>query len=288
MTGGPLPQLSRLAVAGVGLIGGSIARRAQAAWPGVHVVGVDTPEIMAEALHAGVIDESCDSVDRLPDVDLVVLAAPVGTIVELIEAVAVRRLEGVVTDVGSTKRVIAEAARRHGLRRFVGGHPVAGAERGGLANARADLFEGRPWAIVAGDADADAVALVSDFAQGLGAVPRRTSAEDHDRAMAFVSHLPQLVAVALAEAARSAAGPMAPALSGRAMDEMTRLASSPPDLWADILTSNADFVGEAVSVFAGLLSRLDRGSGLPSERTSLFQHAAGWREALVLARTRTE
>jgi prephenate dehydrogenase len=285
----PAPPLcARLGVVGVGLIGGSVARRARAAWPGVRLSGVDDAATIARAIDAGVIDEGYASLEGLRRADLIVLAAPIPAVVALLGEVADLGLTCLVTDVGSTKRTVMAASRRTGVRRFVGGHPMAGAERGGFSSARADLFEGRPWAIVPGEADEQDVAFVSAFVRGLGAIPKRTNAEEHDRAVAFVSHLPQLIAIGLAGAAMEGGGPMAVELAGQGMESMTRLAASSPDLWAGILDSNADQVREALAVFTGILERASIGSGDVAALRAMFGQASAWREALGEARGRGE
>ena len=184
---------ARVAIVGVGLIGGSIAHALRRQAPTVRIVGVDRPEVLAQARAAGLVDAEAPRVEDLADVDLIVLATPIPAILEAIGALGARRLPAVVTDVGSTKRRIVAAARASGLRPFVGGHPMAGRERGGLREASADLFVGRRWFLVDADTDPRAGDRLAVFARLLGAEPERVEATSHDRAMAYVSHLPQLV-----------------------------------------------------------------------------------------------
>ncbi|HYN07908.1 MAG TPA: prephenate dehydrogenase/arogenate dehydrogenase family protein [Vicinamibacterales bacterium] len=239
---GPFPTIG---IVGLGLIGGSIALRARANWPAVRLLGVDGTDVTHEAVSRGLVNEPRTSVADLTDADLIVLATPVPAVIELIDAVARARLGGVITDVGSTKRDIVQAATRAGLANFVGGHPVAGSERGGLSAARADLFEGRPWLLVGAAPDAAPVRRLEQFVTALGARPMHLDATTHDRAMAYLSHLPQLLAAALMRAAADGCDADALATSGRAFRDMTRLASSPADVWKGILATNADFVAEA-------------------------------------------
>jgi prephenate dehydrogenase len=232
-------------IVGLGLIGGSIALRARATWRGVKLLGVDRDPVIASALARRVVDQARASVAALADADLVVLAAPVPDVIALIGDVAAARLPGIVTDVGSTKRDILKAASEARLETFVGGHPMAGAERGGLAAARADLFESRPWLLVDAAEESATVRRLQRFVAGLGARPLHVDAVTHDRTMAYLSHLPQLLAVTLMQTAEDACGPAMLAASGRAFRDMTRLASSPADVWKGILATNADFVAEA-------------------------------------------
>jgi prephenate dehydrogenase len=179
--------------------------------------------------------------------------------------------EAVITDIGSTKRRVMDVAS--GMETFVGGHPMAGSERTGADHAQADLFAGRPWLLVRGHASDRAARLIEGVARALGAAPTWLDADAHDRVVAYVSHLPQVIAVALTNAAREGAGDDGLAASGRAFSEMTRLASSPAAMWADILADNADFVTEALTRFAEHLPQA--GDLLREEwvRTA-FAHAA--------------
>lgn len=278
------PPFERIGIVGLGLIGGSIAQGIRRTWPGVQIAGVDRPEVTQAASRSGLIDTEQDSVAALTDADLVVLAAPVPDIVELLKAASRAGLRGVLTDVGSTKRRIMQAAADAGLGDFVGGHPIAGAERGGFDHARPDLFEGRPWLLVTDGAPSHAVARVEQLVRGLGADPRHLDAQTHDRTMAYVSHLPQLLAVALMNTTGAAVGEAGLAVSGRAFAEMTRLAASPPDLWRGILESNADFVSEA---FASMAAALEAGRRAPRDFDRLadeFERARTWRERMIRQR----
>ena len=248
MTAGTAPPLHRIGIAGLGLIGGSIAHDLRARWPDVHVAGVDAHDVLDAALASGVIHDGSPSVNALADADLVVLAAPVPAIIDLIGALGSAGFRGIVTDVGSTKRQILAAAERAGLTRFVGGHPMAGSERGGFVEARPGLFAGQPWFIVpprpgTRSEERDAV---ERLARALGAVPVDVDAATHDRTVAHVSHLPQLLAVALMNTAVDACGETTLAHAGRGFADMTRLARSPADLWTGILDTNRDCIAQAV------------------------------------------
>lgn len=245
----------RVGIAGVGLIGGSIAAAVRAVWPQVAITGLDRPDVLTAAAAADLIDTRGRSVDDLIDLDLIVLAAPVPEILTLIPQVARLGPRALVTDVGSTKRHILRGAASADLSHFIGGHPMAGAERPGLEHARADLFHGQPWVLTPGAAvPDDAITRLERFVvEGMGAVPRRLDADTHDRTVAYISHLPQLLAVALMNTAGGAVGEAGLALSGRAFGEMTRLASSPADLWEGILATNADYVAEAAAAMAAEL-----------------------------------
>ena len=271
------PPFSRVGIVGLGLIGGSIALATRTAWPGVTIVGLDRSPETAVAAHRGVAHEVVERVADLAGCDLILIAAPLPQIVEVLPEIAAARSHAVVTDVGSTKRRIMTAARAAGLSRFVGGHPMAGSEHAGLGHARGDIFEGRPWLLVEQDAGADVHAALARFVQGLGGVPQWIDAETHDRTVAYISHLPQAIAIALMNAATDAVGESGLTAGGRAFNEMTRVASSPSGMWEAIFSQNGDFVAEALARFV---------QALPTE--AHLRDAAWVREAFArAARART-
>lgn len=281
------PVFQRLAIIGLGLIGGSIALAVRERWPAVRITGVDQPSVLAHARGSGAIEHGASAAADIGDVDLIVLAAPVRQNVELLRALAAHpRPRTIVTDVGGTKRSIMAAARELSPQvRFIGGHPIGGAEKGGFGFARPDLFAGRPW-IFTPDAssDRDALEHLVMFARGLGARPSEMAPAAHDRAMAFLSHLPQLTASALMETVGSATSADDLKLAGRGLTDTTRLASSPGDIWRDICATNADVVGEALDRLIAQLTELrgDLSRGDAVER--IFHDAARWRAELMKGR----
>ena len=282
MGGRAAPPPARVGLVGLGLIGGSIAQGLRRAWPQAEICGVDTRETAARARDAGAITSAAATIRELAGVDLVVFATPVGAIVDGLSSAAVLEDSTVVTDTGSTKRAILRAAADAGVARFVGGHPMAGGEHGGLANARADLFAGRPWIIVPPNPPApDAEALVETMVLALGARPVRMDARDHDRVMAHVSHVPQLLSSALMASAAAAIGAAGLRAAGQGFRDMTRLASSPSDIWADILSTNADFVIDALRALAAALPADDAAVGDAARITALFAEALTARETMT-------
>jgi len=189
----------------------------------------------------------------------------------------------VVTDTGSTKRdIVARAAGLPSRLTFVGGHPLGGAAVGGIEHARADLFRTRPWIFTPPDDTAsDALRRLTAFASALGSSPSVLTPEEHDRALAYLSHLPQLAASALMAVVGHGVGADGLALAGRGLVDTTRLASSPSDIWRDIAASNADQIAPAldrlIEVLTALRADLDGGSRL----AEVFAEAARWREQLV-------
>ena len=281
------PPFDRVAIVGLGLIGGSIALAARQRWPSCLVIGVDRKEILEKAMVLHAIDVAADDPVVMAEADLVVLAAPVeqniDRLADLERHVAT---PAVVTDVGSTKRTTVEAARQLPARfTFVGGHPLGGAPRSGIEHARPDLFVKRPWLFTPDGAAAEGVVeRLSGFVRALGAEPHVVDAAEHDRLLAFVSHLPQLAASALMHVVGDQAGERGLAFTGRGLFDATRLASSPPDIWRDICRSNADAIGEALDGFIAELQVLRAGLETGAEIDRVFDSAGIWRAHLARLR----
>ena len=231
----------KLAIIGPGLIGHSIALAARRGEPDATIVEIDRG----------------DSLDAVRDANLIVLATPVGVILELIQHRADLLRETVTLDTGSTKRAIVHAARGAGLDRFVGGHPMAGAATSGPPAARADLFEDKPWFLVPHGAVHQAVDRAQAFVSQLGARPvvLADDGQEHDRAMAAVSHLPQAVASVLMMVAASSAGERL-AWAGSGLRDTTRLATADASVWQSIFASNAAELRPLLMEMASSLRRL--------------------------------
>jgi prephenate dehydrogenase len=235
-------ELKRLAIVGPGLIGTSIALAAKRRWPAIEMRTIDRGE----------------SLDRIGDAQLVVLASPVDAIVETLPRLsAVIAPDALVTDTGSTKRAIMMAAATSGLRHFVGGHPMAGGTTPGPADARADLFDGRAWFLTNPDAP-ESVRRAQAFVEALGATPvvLADRGEEHDRLMAGVSHLPQVVASALMTFVGRAVGEENLTWAGAGLRDTTRLADSRPAMWTSILASNSAELGPLLKQFASELTAI--------------------------------
>jgi prephenate dehydrogenase len=243
-----------VAVVGCGLIGGSIVQSLRKAGHASRLMAVDREQVLAVARpHVDVAAEpgTPQARELVAEADLVVLAVPVFAIIQnlgwVLDAI---REDAVVTDTGSVKKPILAAARSHPhSARFVAGHPMAGRETGGFEAATADLFEGSRWFLAAdqkGSARAAhpaAVDRVVALAKAVGAEPTMIDAEAHDRAMAYVSHAPQLVASALYGVAAKA-GVLGEAGSG--FRDLTRIAGGPPSMWRDIFDSNQKEIAGAL------------------------------------------
>lgn len=280
---GRTPIFEKIGIVGLGLIGGSIALAARQTWPGGLVVAVDNKDVLEKAMVLHAIDVAADDAVVLSEVDLVVLAAPVRQNLELLRTLPdYVRGEAIVTDTGSTKREIVEAAKALPARlTFVGGHPLGGAARAGIEHARADLFGGRPWLFTP---DASVPAIVLDklcaFATSLGAVPRTLTPREHDHLLAYISHLPQLVSSALMHVVGETAGHEGLALTGRGLQDTTRLASSPASVWGDVCATNADEIGQALETLIRVLAELRSDLQRTDAIEQIFQSANRWRDEL--------
>jgi len=242
----------KVAVLGVGLIGGSIGLAARRRL-GARVLGYDTdPAAQEQAAGLGAIDEPCSELaEAVHDADYVFIATPVGVATAIArEALEVAGDDCVVTDLGSTKRRIARELTDP---RMVPGHPMAGAETSGVKGADETLFDGAVWYLTPHErTQAQALARLSAVIEQLGAEPVAIDAEAHDRLMASVSHLPHvlanlLVAQALRSApAVSAGGPLAGVGVNPSFRDATRVAGANTAVWTDIYLANADLLAEAI------------------------------------------
>jgi prephenate dehydrogenase len=277
------PIFEKIGIVGLGLIGGSIALASRQRWPSSLVIAVDNKDVLETAMRLHAIDVAADDLIVLAEADLVILAAPVRQNLRLIDELDENvRGAAVVTDTGSTKRAIADAARRLPPRlTFIGGHPLGGAAVSGLEHARPELFKGRPWLFTpTSDANADALERLMGFARALGAVPRVLDVDAHDRLLAFLSHLPQLTASALMQLVGNAVGADGLSLAGKGLIDTTRLASSSPEIWKDIAATNEDHIREALDALIALLGELKADLRTGDRLAEVFSEASGWRERL--------
>jgi len=273
---------SRVTLVGMGLMGGSLARslKALANPPFVHGISTELQEL-EEALRVGALDEGSEPDGMLPsDQDLVVYATPLHTALTLMEEHRDQLLDtgAVVTDLVSLKAPVMERAGDLGLHtRFVGSHPMVGGTGSGFGSSRKGLYAGaRVW-VVPGEAEPLALSEVEALWEGLEARPARIQAVEHDRRMAWVSHLPQLAANALA-LAMEAEGFRPEDLGTGGMD-MTRLASSSPGMWVDLLESAPPASWEALAALETQISQLRKRleEGHPEEFRGVMERTRKWR-----------
>jgi prephenate dehydrogenase len=287
------PLFQRVAIVGLGLIGGSLALAVREANAVRSVLGVDRePAHRAAAARLGMADAVTDRLEALASADLVVLAVPVAAIRRLVGEVAGRIAPGcLVTDVGSVKAPIlaaGEAALPDG--RFVAAHPIAGRERSGPDAARPDLFAGATCVLTPGARPrAESVARIEALWRATGARVVRMEAGWHDEVFAAVSHLPHLVAYALMDAVlRMERGAERIGFAAGGLRDFTRVASSHPDMWRDIFLMNREPLLRALQSYREALDGLEAavraadGEGLVrrlqqarSAREELRSHATG-------------
>src|SRR3954454_10653401 len=246
----------RIAVLGVGLIGGSIGLAAKRRL-GAEVAGFDAEPANAQrGVEVGALDRVGETIpEALDGADVVFCAGPVGALPTLVaEALDASGPDAVVTDVGSTKRgLIAGLPVDDGPERFIGGHPIAGAESAGVENARDDLFEGARWYLTPTERSSGVhYDRLQRAIADLGARPQAIDPETHDRLMATVSHLPHVIANVLVRQAAAAAIEESERLPevGPSFRDTTRVAGANPSMWEDIFATNSDAVAREIDAAA--------------------------------------
>ncbi len=252
----------RIAVLGLGLLGGSVAAAARERGLAREVIGAARrPAPLERALSAGIVDGVASPEEAVVGADLVVLGTPVGSMAAVLSGVAPVLAPGcLITDVGSVKGAVVETLPGllpQGVE-FVAAHPMAGSHLRGPDHARADLFEGATCVITpSAGQDASAVARVSSFWTALGARVEQRTPLDHDGDVAWVSHLPHLVAYAFADALAQAPDRVGE-LAGGGFRDFTRIAQSDPEMWGEILSLNGKALSGPLNHFSASLAKLAR------------------------------
>jgi prephenate dehydrogenase len=262
--------MNTVAIFGVGLIGGSFALAIRKAGFSGRIVGVSSPATIRRALELRVIDEGLSAHEAASAADLIYLSQPILQIVDsLAELNNWVRPEALITDAGSTKTAIADRAAKVISRcQFLGGHPMAGREKRGVDAAEADLFRGRPYVLTPrspADLDMPMARELVDWIERIGACTIVLSPEEHDRIVAFTSHLPQLGSTALAAMLAERPEPKS-GVFGPALADSTRLALSSFDIWGDILATNKDAIREALRSYIATLEEFSQVLETPSMR----------------------
>lgn len=252
--------MQTVAIVGVGLIGGSFGLALKQAGFRGSILGVSSPATIEAALQREAIDEGLPLAVAASRADLIYLAQPIGRILDTLRRIDEFVRPGtLIADAGSTKSAIVAAARLH-LRRamFLGGHPMAGKEKRGVAEADADLFRGRTYVLTPEDSrtlEAPCAVEFVEWIRRIGAVPVVLNAEEHDRVVSFTSHLPQLAATALAATVAEHAGDSL-SVAGPGLKDSTRLALSSFELWRDILATNSGPIEQALAAYITKLEHL--------------------------------
>ncbi len=277
-----MAAFKRISIIGLGLIGGSLALAIKRKIPGVTVSGVARKSVLDEAVKLGAIDKAFSREETRQAVEqseLVFLATPIDAIFDLLPLVAAHAAPGtLVTDVGSTKKLILEAAASSFPRDryFIGGHPMAGAEGRGIGWADALLFENAVYALIPDENTPLPLAQqLGDLLEQIGAKVLFMSPSLHDKVAAAVSHLPQVTAVALMNlvSAHQNDSPHFLRLAAGGFRDMTRIASSPYSVWKDILKTNREEILSTIDEFIGILGEMRSRIGQPGMET-LFENAS--------------
>ncbi len=278
--------LERISILGTGLLGTSAGLALRAAGFEGQIAGWNrTPDQAWQAHRMGAIDlVAADPLFAAQESQVVLLAMPIyATLDYMAQLTGVLGPEHLVTDVGSTKRLISESAarlfNRHDRAAFLPGHPMAGKERGGAALADANLFRGAVWLFTddpASRRSPEAAALVADWRQCVAAMGARILDLDparHDELVAWVSHLPQFTATALSALLEDEVGdaPELRDVGGRALREMTRLGASPYSMWRDIAHTNTEAVERALLALEQRIAHLRENLRTPALRTEFEQ-----------------
>lgn len=286
-----MSAIKQVTIVGTGLIGGSLGLALRHL--GIRVVGSDKPRVLAKAQEMGVLDAGIENPARAcVGSDVVVLAANVGGIIDSIENLGPMLPRNVLlTDVGSTKvEVLKRAKSVFGAsagERFLGGHPMSGKENSGIENADRSLFDGASWIFTVeadhlGDLAHEYITLIAS----LGTHIIHLSAEQHDRLVAWTSHLPQMLSTAFAALLQDEAEHEEKAhitrvqmqgVGGRALREMTRVASSPYSMWRDIALTNATNIEDALLKLEQRLTHIRENLRTPELRAE-FERAARFKK----------
>ncbi|AWT35612.1 prephenate dehydrogenase [Deinococcus arenae] len=282
----PGPLFETAVVAGVGLIGGSVALGLRQRLLARRVIGLDaSPEVLREAEALGVVDEvRAAPGEWLRGADLVVLAAPMRALAPLARELApFLNPAALVTDVGSVKGGIAAEMERLGVRHFVAGHPMAGSERGGVTHARAALLENAVWVLTPTDhTPLTALSRARTLVEELGAAPVVMPPDAHDALVATISHLPYLASLALTHMV--ARDERLSLLAAGGFRDLTRVASGDPRMSRDMVVENKGALREALGRFRRQLERLEADLDEPEELLEAAREGKRTRDSLPIVR----
>jgi prephenate dehydrogenase len=286
-------SIRQITIIGTGLIGGSFALAIRKTGFKGRVIGCDREPVLAQARERGAIDAGvADPAEAARGSEVIVLATPVGSIIDLIERIGpIAPPESLLTDVGSTKTEVASRARavfgQQAGQRFLPGHPMAGKEQGGIERADAALFQGAVWVTTPLGEPSAIAAQFLELVAATGARVLSMEPERHDRLCAWLSHLPQMVVTALAAGLEEefAADPQALELAGPALREMTRTAASPYAMWRDIALTNRTNLQEALLHLEQRLAHL-RENLSTRELEAEFDLANSFRKSLTTEDTK--
>jgi prephenate dehydrogenase len=290
--------MNRLAIVGVGLIGTSFALALRKAGFDGEIVGVSSERSIEAGIRAQAISRGVSLEEAADWADLIYLSQPIDQILQtLAQLGSIARQDCLVTDAGSTKSAIVEAAARHvKTATFLGGHPMAGKESRGAESADADLFAGRPYVLTpdaagAREGPAESIRVFRRWLERIGARVYEMSAREHDQTVALTSHLPQLLSTALAVTLSSEDERAVTQVFGPGLVDMTRLALSAPRVWMSVLATNREAVLRAINIYEATLADIRR-SLAEGELEALFEKGSEFarniRDSSVIQSTGTK
>lgn len=260
-------EFRKVTVIGCGLIGGSLGLALKKSQFSGQIFGIDKKDVLGKAMEVGAIDRGCENIEEgLKNADIVILATPVCEIIRLIKEINPYLSKNcLVTDTGSTKTEIVETANNifSDKHDFIGGHPMAGLEKGGIEYAKADLFIGKPYITVSRENNSEmATSKMSNFLKKIGCFEIKLNSVEHDRIIALVSHVPQLISVIMTDMfgqlVQDGYDEKCYKIGGNAFNELTRVAGSPFSMWGDVYQTNNKWV---VSFIDNLKEMLERAKG---------------------------
>jgi prephenate dehydrogenase len=272
-----------VAICGVGLIGGSFALALRKAGFSGEIIGVSSPSTIQDAVRIQAIDRGATLEEAAAQADLIYLSQPIPAILDCLPLLDHAKPTALITDAGSTKSVIVERARRPQRRaQFLGGHPMAGKEVRGVLAAEAGLFTGRSYFLTPNEPAESETENAMELRQWLSKFQCNihfATTEQHDRIVAYTSHLAQLASTALAATIANKLGAVTAAPgAGPGLMDMSRLAMSSYDLWSEILVTNSKQIDIALGDFIEVLTQIR--ASLPNDLENQFKTAASFAKSL--------
>ncbi len=284
-------DFKNVTIIGCGLIGGSIGLALKKNDRSLTVFGVDRAEFLAKALHSGAIDQGSEYIEEgVKGADIVILATPIKEIINLLTKLKLwLPANCLLTDTGSTKMAIMAMAEQIFSDKFdfIGGHPLAGLEKGGIANASADLFVGKPYLVIPKKGNSSSAhKKMSSLISRVGAVELKMDASEHDCVVALVSHLPQLIAVIMSNMlgllVKKNNNEQYFKISGNVFQEMTRVATSPFNIWKDIYQTNGKFTIDFIVELEDWLDKIkEKIAHNPAALEEDFERAKYFKEQML-------
>ncbi|HOV69257.1 MAG TPA: prephenate dehydrogenase/arogenate dehydrogenase family protein, partial [Clostridia bacterium] len=273
----------RIGIAGLGLMGGSLAYALKQRAQVEHIVAVTRKrEALDAAIASGAVDTGAADFSVFSDCDIVFVCIPVALIPSAVLAIS-RHFSGIITDVGSTKSsIIRDIVNADPNIRFVGAHPMTGSEKAGFFAANSEIFENAPYIICpAGHNRQSDIDLLARLVEAIGASPVIMPADKHDRAVGLISHLPHIASAALVGAAANEGEILLARLAAGGFRDITRISSSDPGMWAQIVDSNEmlpDILSEYIACLQAFKAALDNHDKVIAEE--FFRRAKTYRDKL--------